>query len=69
MIVFAILATIGALIWSAVTIFANGMKTVRGEFTGGFLLIVVWGVVAVLWIAWWADQPERLCSTAAGICF
>lgn len=69
MIVFAILATIGALIWTAVTIFANGMKTVRGEFTGGVLLVVVWCGVGLLWLAWLADRPEGLCSSAAGACF
>lgn len=53
MIVLAIVATIAALAWSGLTLFANGMRDGPGEFRGGGLLVAVWCGVALLWLAWW----------------
>lgn len=42
MIVLAIVGTLAALWWSAMTVVGNGMRDVPGEFQGGGLLIATW---------------------------
>lgn len=54
MIVLAIFSTIIALVWTWITIAANGMATapsVNG-FVGGGGLLVAWAVTALFWVAW-----------------
>lgn len=56
MIVLAIVATIGALIWSFGVMFANGMRSSPGKFQGGGTIIAAWVVVVILWLAWSVDK-------------
>ena len=68
MIIFAGLGTAMAVLWTAVVLFANGMRSSQGEFFGTGSIVITWIGVAVLWLAWLSDQPARLCTTAAGVC-
>jgi hypothetical protein len=52
MIVFAIVATIAAAIWSFVVVFANGMRSSPGVFQGNGTIIAAWAIAALLWLAW-----------------
>lgn len=69
MIVFAILGTVLACVWTFVVLWANGMRSSPGEFFGRWTIFAAWAGVVVLWLAWLSDQPGRLCTTAAGACF
>lgn len=53
MIVLAIVATLAAMVFSAMTVFANSMASSPQPFRGGGLLIAAWVGVAVMWLAWW----------------
>lgn len=54
MIVFAVVATIAAVLTTLVVVMANGMSdSPSTPFQGGFLLLAAWGATAVLWLAWW----------------
>lgn len=53
MIVFAILGTIAAIVWSVIVVIANGMRASPGEFQGQGTLIAAWLGAAILWLAWW----------------
>lgn len=54
MIVFAVLGTIAAIVWSALVVFANGMSSAPSlGFQGGWSIIAAWAAVLVLWLAWW----------------
>jgi len=52
-IIFAGLGTALAVLWTAVVLFANGMRSSQGEFFGLGSIIIAWIGVAVLWLAWW----------------
>ncbi len=52
MIVIAILATLGALVWSLLVILANGMRSSPGKFSGAIEIAGVWLVTGVIWFAW-----------------
>lgn len=69
MIVWAILATIAASAWTLIMIGANQIRPGRGVI-GRNLLIVMWVLTALVWLAWFAERAQgRLCTTAAGVCF
>ena len=55
MIIIAIVATIGAVLWSAFVVFANGMSASPGMFQGRGTIWVAWIIAAILWIAWWCN--------------
>lgn len=56
MIVLAIIATIGAGIWSAFVVFGNGMRASPGQFVGRGTILVAWIMVVLLWLAWGVDK-------------
>lgn len=68
MIVWAILATVAAAAWTLITIGANQVRPGRGVI-GRSLVVVVWVLTALVWLAWFAERADRLCTTAAGVCF
>ena len=53
MIIFAILVTIAAFVWSIIVMFANGMRSSPGEFQGAQTIAVAWCIAGVIWLAWW----------------
>jgi hypothetical protein len=54
MLVVAILGTIGAVVWTILGVFANGMSDAPSAgFQGGWTIVVAWVVAAVIWLAWW----------------
>lgn len=53
MIVLAILATLGAIGWSVLTVFANGMRSSPGAFRGAGGIALAWAIAAAVWVAWW----------------
>lgn len=54
MIVLAILATLGSLVWSWIVLMANGMSSSPSTpFQGGWSIIAAWLVTAALWFGWW----------------
>jgi hypothetical protein len=52
MIILAILATIGAALWTVMVLYANGMASSPQAFQGGGSIALAWGAALVLWIAW-----------------
>lgn len=53
MIILAIVATLAALGWSFVVLWANGMRSSPGAFQGAFSIAAAWIGTAVMWLAWW----------------
>jgi hypothetical protein len=54
MIVLAILATLASILWTAFTVFANGMSDSPGlPFQGGWSIAAAWAVTSALWLGWW----------------
>jgi hypothetical protein len=53
MIVLAIIATVAAVVWALMVLFANGMRSSPGEFQAGGTVLVAAGISAVFWLAWW----------------
>jgi len=52
MMLLAIIATLLAIGWAVITLFANGMRSSPGEFQGGGTIVVGFAVAAVFWLAW-----------------
>lgn len=52
MIVLAILATLAAIAWTVVVLFANGMASSPQDFQGAWGIGLAWIIVAALWAAW-----------------
>ena len=67
MIVLAAFMTIAAAFLTGLVVFANGMRSTPGVFQGGALILGIWLIAFAFWFA--ALAPERICTTAAGICF
>lgn len=60
MIVLAIVATLAAIGWTVVVLFANGMRSSPGETQGTFSVGLFWAVALVLWMAFAFDiKPSR----------
>ncbi len=53
MIVWAVVITFLALIFSGVVAMANGMRASPGPFQGAGVLAAVWISAALMWLAWW----------------
>ncbi len=54
-IILAIVATLGAVIYSWIVLMANVMSSASGPFKGGTSMVVAWVAVALLWAAWYWD--------------
>lgn len=53
MILLAILTTLGAIVWSVLTVFANMMSGAPSQrFRGAWGIGLVWIIAAALWAAW-----------------
>lgn len=52
MIILAIVATLAAVVWSFIVLYANGMRSSPGEFMGAGTIWAAWIGVVVMWLAW-----------------
>jgi hypothetical protein len=46
----AILMTVGAALWTAFVIYANGMRSSPGEFVGRPSIVFAWIITALMWV-------------------
>lgn len=51
--ILASVATVVAILWSLVVMFANGMRSSSGAFVGAGTICAAWIGAAALWLAWW----------------
>jgi len=52
-IVLASVATLAALGWSFVVLWANAMRSSPGKFQGAGLIAAAWIGTVIMWLAWW----------------